>query len=63
MEKELDLLEDDDCVEDKGRRLSQDAEYGVEKERNLLEDDDCVEDKGRSLSWMLNMVWKKNGTY
>ncbi len=44
MEKELHLLEDDDCVEDKGSSLPEDVEYGVEKEWNLLEDDDCVED-------------------
>jgi hypothetical protein len=32
VKKEWNLLEDDDCVEDKDRSLSQDVEYGVEKE-------------------------------
>ncbi len=63
VEKELNLPEDDDYVEDKGRSLSQDVEYGVEKEWKLLEDDDGVEDKGRSLSQDVEYGVEKNGTY
>jgi hypothetical protein len=57
------LLEDDDWVEDKGRSLSQDVEYGVKKEWNLLEDDDCLEDKESSLSQDVEYSVEKNGTY
>ncbi len=47
-EKELNLLEDYDCVEHKERSLPWDIDYAVEKELNLPEDYDCVEEE-RSL--------------